>query len=207
MLNPFRDLHVKPRFFGSRKATGRPGTVSLGNPGVGRSLFVMILIVRGHINGGLTNMPYCGHRRRADSIWESRSQETEPYWRISGRICRHVWPGPDLHRGGRARRKKPLTRQHRENLKNTEDHAFGLVSWRLMRILLFYCVFLTAFLPRRGQFFETPSSPICRRWIDLRVPSAGAMPLDFQTHSSSAFFQERCVATERTVNFEPSFRT
>jgi hypothetical protein len=28
----------------------------------------------------------------------------------------------------------------------------------------------------------------------------------FETHSSSAFFQERCVATERTVNFEPLFR-
>src|SRR6266403_3926160 len=25
----------------------------------------------------------------------------------------------------------------------------------------------------------------------------------FETHSSSPFFQERCVATERTVNFEP----
>ena len=24
----------------------------------------------------------------------------------------------------------------------------------------------------------------------------------FETHSSSAFFQERCVATERTGNFE-----
>src|SRR5207253_6110254 len=28
----------------------------------------------------------------------------------------------------------------------------------------------------------------------------------FETHSSSAFFQERCVATERTVNVEPLFR-
>jgi hypothetical protein len=28
----------------------------------------------------------------------------------------------------------------------------------------------------------------------------------FEDHSSCAFFQERCVATERTVNFEPLFR-
>jgi hypothetical protein len=28
----------------------------------------------------------------------------------------------------------------------------------------------------------------------------------FEAHSSCAFFHERCVATERTVNFEPLFR-
>src|SRR5216683_1260637 len=28
----------------------------------------------------------------------------------------------------------------------------------------------------------------------------------FEAHSSCAFFHERCVATEKTVNFEPLFR-
>jgi len=58
-----------------------------------------------------------------------------------------------------------------------------------------------AFNEHVSTFLDVASHVVCQAWPEQNF--AVPLCLTVELHSSSAFFHERCVATESTVNLEP----